>query len=125
LKALINSVKSLFSQKKCTVIFQPHLFTRTRDFAQEFAEVLDMAHQVILLPVYPARERPIEGVNADLILSKMKLDNKLVKEKDELLKWIENDFNKKRNREFGEVIVTAGAGDIDKLVLSVKEILDK
>ncbi len=125
LKALVNSVKTLFPQKKCTVIFQPHLFTRTRDFAQEFAEVLDMAHQVVLLPVYPARELPIEGVNADLLLSKMKLDDKSVKGKEELLKWIETDFNKRRNREFGEVIVTAGAGDIDKLVLPIKEILEK
>lgn len=125
LKALINSVKSLFSQKKCTVIFQPHLFTRTRDFAREFAEVLDMAHQVILLPIYPARELPIEGVNADLILSYMKLNSKAVMEKQELLNWIENGFQINRDREFGEVLVTAGAGDIDKLVLPVKEILVK
>ena len=125
LKALINSVKSLFSQKKCTVIFQPHLFTRTRDFAKEFAEVLDMAHQVILLPIYPARELPVEGVSADLILNKMKLDSKAVMEKEELLHWIENSFSKNRNREFGEVLVTAGAGDIDKLVLPIKEILVK
>lgn len=123
LKALINSVKSLFSQKKCTVIFQPHLFTRTRDFAKEFAEVLDMAHQVILLPIYPARELPIEGVHTDLILGYMKLDNKAVMEKQELLNWIENSFQKNRDREFGEVLVMAGAGDIDKLVSPVKEIL--
>ena len=123
LKALINSVKSLFSQKKCTVIFQPHLFTRTRDFAAEFAEVLGLANKVILLPIYPARELPIEGVESDLILSKMKLDNGQVMTKEELLQWIENDFNRNRNKEFGEVLVTAGAGDIDKLIEPIKKLL--
>ena len=125
LRALINSVKTLFPQKKCTVIFQPHLFTRTRDFAKEFAEVLDMAHHVILLPVYPARELPIDGVDANLILSEMKLDNKQIMDKQQLLHWVKDDFNKNRETEFGEVIVTAGAGDIDKLIIPVQKILEQ
>ena len=62
----------MFQQRKCTVIFQPHLYTRTRDFADGFAEVLDLAEDVVLLLIYPARELPIEGVNSELILNKMK-----------------------------------------------------
>ena len=70
LRALINGAKTLFTAKKCTVIFQPHLYTRTRDLADGFAEVLDMADEVILLPIYPARELPIEGVNSEMIIGK-------------------------------------------------------
>ena len=73
LRALISGTKSLFSDKRCTVIFQPHLYTRTRDLADGFAEVLDMADEVILLPIYPAREIPIAGVSSEMILEKMKL----------------------------------------------------
>ena len=82
LRALINGAKSLFRQKKCTVIFQPHLYTRTRDLADGFAEVLDMADEVILLPIYPARELPIEGVSSEMILDKMKSKNKRVLDKE-------------------------------------------
>ncbi|MEJ7672205.1 MAG: cyanophycin synthetase [Chitinophagaceae bacterium] len=86
LKALITSAKTLFSDRRCTVVFQPHLFTRTRDFADEFAQILDMANEVILLPIYPARELPIEGVTSDLILNKMKNKNKSLKTKDRVIK---------------------------------------
>jgi UDP-N-acetylmuramate--alanine ligase len=75
LRALISGAKSLFSDKKSTMIFQPHLYTRTRDLADGFAEVLDMADEVILLPVYPARELPIAGVSSEMILDKMKKKN--------------------------------------------------
>ena len=118
LRALISSAKSLFSDKKCTVIFQPHLYTRTRDLADGFAEVLDMADEVILLPIYPARELPIAGVTSEMILDKMKNKNKRVLDKDELKNWIRKDFNKQ-----GKVLVTAGAGDIDLLIEPIKEIL--
>jgi len=118
LRALISSAKSLFSDKKCTVIFQPHLYTRTRDLADGFAEVLDMADEVILLPIYPARELPIVGVSSEMILDKMKSKNKRVLEKEELKSWIRKDFKKQ-----GKVLVTAGAGDIDLLVEPIKEIL--
>jgi UDP-N-acetylmuramate--alanine ligase len=105
-----------------TVVFQPHLFTRTRDLASGFAEVLSLANKVILLPVYPARELPIEGVSSELILKKMDKDNKWLLTKDELMNWMkEHEINK----EFGEVIVIAGAGDIDTLVQPVKNIIDK
>ncbi|HEX6168210.1 MAG TPA: cyanophycin synthetase, partial [Chitinophagaceae bacterium] len=118
LRALINGAKSLFSDKKCTVIFQPHLYTRTRDLADGFAEVLDMADEVILLPIYPARELPIAGVSSEMVLEKMKSGNKRVLDKEELKDWIKKDFKKQ-----GKVLVTAGAGDIDLLVEPIKEIL--
>src|SRR5688572_2318832 len=118
LRALISGAKSLFSDKKCTVIFQPHLYTRTRDLANGFAEVLDMADEVILLPVYPARELPIAGVNSEMILDKMKNRNKRALDREGLIKWTKKDFKKQ-----GKVLVTAGAGDIDLLVEPIKEIL--
>jgi len=123
LRALITGAKSLFSQKRCTVIFQPHLYTRTKDHADGFAEVLDMADEVILLPVYPARELPIEGVNSEMILNKMKKDNTKVMGKEELINWIRNDYIKNVNKESGRVLITAGAGDIDTLVGPIKKIL--
>ena len=76
LRAAITSVKSLYPHKKLTTIFQPHLYTRTRDFADGFAEVLDMSDELIMLDIYPARELPIEGVDADMILGQMHLLNK-------------------------------------------------
>jgi UDP-N-acetylmuramate--alanine ligase len=125
LRALIQGVKSLFAQRRCTIIFQPHLYTRTHDFANEFAEVLNRADRVILLPIYPARELPIEGVSSEMILNKIDLDTKSVKTKDELLQWVKEDFVKNYNKEFGEVLITAGAGDIDKMVQPIKEIIEK
>jgi len=121
LKALIHGAKTLFRQKKCTVIFQPHLYTRTRDLAEGFARVLDEADEVILLPVYPARESPIEGVNSGMILGQMKIERKRVANKEELLGWINNEFKRNINTEFGEVLITAGAGDIDMLVEPIKQ----
>ena len=95
LRALINGARSLFNDKKCTVIFQPHLYTRTRDLAEGFAEVLDMADEVILLPIYPARELPIAGVTSEMILSRMKGNNKRVMSKEELMEWVSEGFDKK------------------------------
>ncbi len=125
LRALINGARSLFSQKKCTVIFQPHLYSRTRDLADGFAEVLDLADEIILLPIYPARELPVEGVNSEMILDKMKNEHKKVIQKDGLVNWIKNNYVKQLNKEFGEVLITAGAGDIDMLVEPIREILNK
>lgn len=114
LKALIIGVRSLFKQK-LTIVFQPHLFSRTNDQADGFAEVLDMCDEVILLPIYPARELPMEGVNSEMIIERMQLKNAKVLSKDELLIWVEN------NRP--ELIVMAGAGDIDVMVNKVKILL--
>ena len=125
LRALINGAKTLFKGKKCTIIFQPHLYTRTRDFADGFAEVLGMADEVILLPIYPARELPIEGVTSELLLGKMKGTNKSVKTKEETINWIENDFTKRGDKEFDNLLITAGAGDIDTLVEKIRESLNR
>ena len=114
---MISGAKSLFPQLKCTVIFQPHLYSRTRDFADGFAESLDMADDVILLPIYPARELPVEGVTSKLIFEKMKNYNKHLMSKEELL----NNMNEKKDGLF----ITAGAGDVDALVLPIRNILQK
>jgi UDP-N-acetylmuramate--alanine ligase len=115
LRALITGVRSLFANKKMVLVFQPHLFSRTNDLAKEFAESLDLADQVILLPIYPARELPMEGVTSYSILDKMQLADKAVLEKEAMLAWIE--ANKP------DLVVMAGAGDIDVLVQQVKNIL--
>lgn len=124
LRALITGAKSLFAGKTCTVIFQPHLFTRTRDHADGFAEVLDLADRVVLLPIYPARELPIEGVNSEMILDRMKNPNKELVKKEELMNWVQR-YAKTWNKELGNVLVTAGAGDIDGELVGIKEILNK
>jgi len=117
LRALLSGAKDLFPGIKCTVIFQPHLYSRTNDFADGFAETLDLADEVILMPVYPARELPMEGVNSEMVLNKMKITNKQVLDKHEVLEWV------KHNKT--ALLITAGAGDIDTLVEPIKEILIK
>lgn len=124
LKALLNGVKTLFPQKKSTIIFQPHLYSRTRDFATEFAKVLDMADRVILLPIYPARELPIAAVDSNLILQQITNDDKRILTKEDVLDWLQQQFLPHYNKEFGEVIITAGAGDIDQLVPKIKKIVE-
>ena len=117
LRAAISSVKELYHDKKITGIFQPHLFSRTRDFANEFAESLSPLDEIILLDIYPARELPMEGVTSQLILDKIKTASKKILSKEETLSYIKsNSF---------EVVLTLGAGDIDQLVQPIKEILEK
>jgi UDP-N-acetylmuramate--alanine ligase len=125
LKALISGAKALFSGKKCTVIFQPHLFSRTKDLADGFAESLDLADEVLLLPVYPARELPMEGVSSNTILSRMSNSNKRILHKDELLQYLEEKFVPGLDPGLTEIIITAGAGDIDAMVQPIKAILEK
>jgi UDP-N-acetylmuramate--alanine ligase len=125
LKALITGAKALFSGKKCTIIFQPHLFSRTKDLADGFAESLDLADEILLLPIYPARELPIEGVSSNIILSRMNNENKRIISKEELLQYIREKFVPGLQTEFTEVLITAGAGDIDALVQPIKELLEK
>lgn len=117
LRALLSGVKSIFRNEKITLVFQPHLFSRTNDLADEFAKSLDMADEVILLPIYPARELPMTGVTSELLLKKMTIPNKQVLGKDEMKAWMET------NRP--ALVVMAGAGDIDALVEPVKQILLK
>jgi UDP-N-acetylmuramate--alanine ligase len=120
LRALIEGAKGLFPDLYCTLIFQPHLFSRTRDFADEFAAVLNIPDQVFLLPVYPAREKPIEGVASRMIAEKMQEGKATLTDKQELLDTLS--YWKQYNRNL-ELIITAGAGDIDTLVQPIKEIL--
>lgn len=122
LRALISGAKELFPELKCTVIFQPHLFTRTRDFADGFATSLDMADEVMLLPIYPARELPIEGVTSELIAGKMKKAKVTIADKKEVLAMIKE---KAANRDQAELLVTAGAGDIDMLIEPIRQLLER
>jgi UDP-N-acetylmuramate--alanine ligase len=124
LRALLHSVRNLFAQRTVTVVFQPHLFSRTRDLADGFADALSIADRVILLPIYPARELPIKGVTSTMILDKINDREKLLLTKDEMLQWMK-DHVQHLDKEFGEVIVMAGAGDIDALVKPVKQIIEQ
>jgi UDP-N-acetylmuramate--alanine ligase len=118
----LTSARNLFKQRKITVIFQPHLYTRTRDLADDFARSLSLADKVVLLPVYPARELPIAGVSSEMILIDVDTREKEVVEKSELINWMKR-YAPKIDKEFGEVIITAGAGDIDTLLQPLKEII--
>jgi UDP-N-acetylmuramate--alanine ligase len=122
LRALINGARGLFKGMKCTVIFQPHLFTRTRDLADGFAEALNLADEVFLLPIYPAREKPIEGVTSEMIAGKMDEDKAVIVDKEEILAILDDMV---RYDEKLEVLITAGAGDIDTVVEPIRLILDK
>ena len=113
LKASTRSVKDLYPNRKLSVIFQPHLYTRTRDFAPEFAEALSLADEVLLLDIYPARELPIEGVTSEIILKDIKCANKALCKKEDLLKTIKN-YN-------FEVLLTVGAGDINNYLPAICE----
>ena len=115
LKAAISSVKRLYPDKKLTTIFQPHLYTRTRDFADGFAEALDMSDELLILDIYPARELPIEGVNSDMIIQRMQSPNKQ--------KYSMQEALEKVRKEQPELLLTVGAGDIDTLVQPLKQAL--
>jgi UDP-N-acetylmuramate--alanine ligase len=113
LKACIQSAREIFPAKQITGIFQPHLYTRTRDFEAGFIEALGLLDELILLDIYPAREEPIPGVTSEMIFKKVKLKNKILCSKEELLTVLE----KKKP----EVLITMGAGDIDSFVEPIKK----
>ena len=119
LKASIQSVKELYPDKKVTGTFQPHLYTRTRDFAADFAASLSLLDELILLDIYPAREEPIPGVTSQIIFDRVTIPNKRMIRKEELL-----DLVQKEAASF-EVVLMVGAGNIDRLVEPVKQILEK
>jgi len=123
LRALINGAKTLFRQKKCTILFQPHLFSRTRDLAEVLGNVLDRVVKGVLFPIYPARELPVEGVNSEMVLERMQIGNKAVMDKEALMDWIKQHYLPGVNKEFGAVLITAGAGDIDTLIEPIKNLL--
>ena len=114
IKATLHSLKMMYPNEKLHVIFQPHLFSRTRDFMEAFAQSLSMAYDITLLEIYPAREEPIEGVNSTELLKHISIKNKRLLAKDELLIWLKNHKPK--------LLVTLGAGDIDRLVEPIKKL---
>lgn len=117
IKALLTSVKSLYPGRKITVVFQPHLYSRTRDFADGFASSLNLADEVILLNIYPARELPLEGVDSKMIMKRMSKARVQLCADESLL-----DCLKKMDP---EVLVTVGAGDIDRFVEPIAEMLKR
>ncbi|WP_298063215.1 UDP-N-acetylmuramate--L-alanine ligase [uncultured Rikenella sp.] len=116
LRAMLTSVRKMFPARELTVVFQPHLYTRTRDFAGEFSEVLSLADRVLLLPIYPARELPIPGVASEMIWDGIGSPQKKLISKERLLPEIEA-------LPEGGVLVTAGAGDIDRFCAPIAELV--
>ncbi|NVO84172.1 UDP-N-acetylmuramate--L-alanine ligase [Hymenobacter terrestris] len=117
IEAFLQSLRALYPGRRLRVIFQPHLYSRTRDFAAGFAESLSLADEVVLLDIYPAREQPLPGVTSELILSQITAPIKSLQTKDEILQ------NAETNPNF-DVLATVGAGDIDQLVPQLKNILN-
>lgn len=116
IRVFIESVRELYPKQKITAIFQPHLFSRTRDLAAEFAVQLSKADEVILLDIYPARELPMEGVTSQLILEHLTCSSKKILSRDELLAHLSGCSK-------NHVVLTIGAGDIDKLVKPIATLL--
>lgn len=115
IRSCLSAVRDSFHDKKITLVFQPHLYSRTRDFMDDFAEVLAMADELILLDIYPAREAPIEGITSGVLLEKTRLANKKICTKAELMNLI--------GTEKPELLVTMGAGDIDRFVEPLQELI--
>lgn len=113
IKATINVAREIWPESKLTVIFQPHLYTRTRDLYVDFAKSLSLADKVILTEIYPAREEPIEGITSDIILDRLTTEKVLV-QKSELMGYLEKNFD-------GGVLLTVGAGNIDQLIPEIIE----
>ncbi len=115
IKAVTKAARELYPQKELTVVFQPHLYSRTRDLAEGFSEALSQADRIILMPIYPARELPIEAVNSEMLLNQISKSDKQVLSRMELLEFTQNNDC--------ELLMTLGAGDIDQSVETIKNIL--
>ncbi len=115
----IDSIRRLFPSRRLIGVFQPHLYTRTRDFADAFARVLSTLDEVVLLPIYPARELPIAGVDSEMLLDKITNPNKKILQKAALVEYLSS------RKDEGAVILTVGAGDIDRLVPQITKMLKK
>ena len=115
LAAAIASLRDIFPGRKITAVFQPHLYTRTRDFAPEFAKSLSAVDKLILLPIYPAREEPIPGVTSDIILNDVTAPERVLVEKEKLMEYL--------GKEPVDVLVTFGAGNIDRFIGPITELL--
>ncbi|MDR3308911.1 MAG: UDP-N-acetylmuramate--L-alanine ligase, partial [Tannerella sp.] len=116
LESSIRSVRELYAGRRLTGVFQPHLYSRTRDFADGFARALSLLDRLILLDIYPAREEPVPGITSELILAKATLADKTLCRKDELLSLLDG--------EDIDVLMTLGAGDIDRFVEPVRNLLN-
>ena len=115
IRAAIGSIRNIFPGRRICGIFQPHLYTRTRDFADDFADALGGLDELIMLPIYPARELPIKGVCSEMILDKVKCSDKVLVQKDKLMETL-------RSRNI-DCLVTFGAGDIDRFIQPIEEYL--
>ncbi len=113
--AAISSIRDIFPGRKLTAIFQPHLYTRTRDFAPEFAEALSAVDKLIMLDIYPAREEPIPGVTSEIIFDDVTAPEKVIMVKEELMEYLEN--------EPIDVLITFGAGNIDRFIKPITRML--
>ena len=111
----VSSIREIFPGRKLTAVFQPHLYTRTRDFAEDFAEALSKVDKLILLDIYPAREEPIPGVTSEIIFKRVDGPEKVLLERDELMKYLEN--------EPIDVLITFGAGNIDRFTEEITKML--
>ena len=119
LHALIQGVRDLYPDHRLSLVFQPHLYTRTRDLASAFGEVLSLADESVLLPIYPARELPIEGVASEMLRSAKHPDGFSVIQKDALVDWVAGHWH--QSLATPQILVTAGAGDIDQLYPSIRK----
>ena len=117
IKGMVSSVKEMYPGKKILGIFQPHLYSRTKDFANEFAQSLELLDEIILIPIYPARETPIKGVSSEMILNRISKTEKQVCTKENLINII-------AEKEF-DILLTLGAGDIDQFVKPIKNYMIK
>ena len=115
LSATLKAIKEIYPSRKITALFQPHLYTRTRDFYKEFAASLSLADRVLLLPIYPAREEPIEGITSEIILDRITIKEKSILPKERVLKEV--------GKIDSGIVVTFGAGDIDRLVEPIETML--
>jgi len=113
LHSCFESARELYPGKKVTAVFQPHLFSRTRDFADGFAASLSEVDELVLLPIYPARELPIPGIDSQWLFDKIQLSNKHLVNKEAIFTFL--------NKESIEVLITVGAGDIDTLVAPIQQ----
>ncbi len=112
IEATLRSIREIWPERSLTVVFQPHLYTRTRDFYPGFAKSLSLADEVILLDIYPARELPLPGIDSELIRERLTVSGRILS-KEALMEYIGCDFRQ-------GILVTMGAGDIDRLVHSIK-----
>jgi UDP-N-acetylmuramate--alanine ligase len=115
IEAFLRSMKSMYPDRKLSIIFQPHLYTRTRDFADGFAKSLSLADELILMDIYPARELPIAGVDSDMIFNRVTSKTKI--------RCGKSDLMEKLKRIQVDVLATVGAGDIDTFVQPIKKML--